>query len=188
VTAVIIALSIFLGLLSYERNKVWQNPIALWQDASRYAPGRQWVWNNLGREFLEAERFEEAREALERAEELGESTAALHLNLGVCLMEEGDLDGAEQRFNLARAMAPDRPEVLVALARLNGRRGKHFVALDFFSAAWQMGLWSPELILERAKVELLLKHVNRARKVLEEGRKIFPKNGDITRMLESLEE
>jgi tetratricopeptide (TPR) repeat protein len=70
-------LAVALGLVAavnaagaYNRNGVWEDSLALWQDTVEKSPQKWRVWNNLGREYSDRGRFEEATKAYERAAEL----------------------------------------------------------------------------------------------------------------------
>ena len=70
-------LAVALGLVAavnaagaYNRNGVWEDSLALWQDTVEKSSQKWRVWNNLGREYSDRGRFEEATKAYERAAEL----------------------------------------------------------------------------------------------------------------------
>jgi choline-sulfatase len=68
---------------------------------------------------MELGHFEAAEEALLRRLDGGPQRADTWLNLGHCRLERGDREGARAAFERARTLAPTRPEVEQAFARLD---------------------------------------------------------------------
>lgn len=98
-------------------------------------PGHQFeVLATLGRAKRLLGRRDEARAVLEQAAALPEFRSArlgpkVHIDLGHLLAEEGDFEGAAERFRGALAMDPEEPEAKRALA-LTARRVAWRVELE----------------------------------------------------------
>ena len=223
VRVALVALLVLAGVacvVTRAKSAPWKDPVELWRHASRYAPKRQWVWNNLGVALLEKiqrdpawcppERrwvwdligspppggtpdqdptslVREAREHLERAEALGEPTSASNLNIGICYMEEGDLTRALERFDAARSISPERAEIFLALARVYSRMKKPFKAVDAYLVAAKLHLNTPELFLERAKIELRGENSEKALTAVKQGLRTYPRNRELKALLAYLE-
>jgi len=95
------------GILTFQRNQVWQNDITLWEDAVSKSPEKSRPYDNLGEAYLRAGRYDEARENLERALALDPGNDETYVNLGVILLNEGDSPAALTRFDEALAINPD---------------------------------------------------------------------------------
>jgi len=70
------------------------------------------VWSNLGNYFWNMQRFEEAKQVLERAIQLNPNHAISHCNLGLVLHSLGDLDQAEKYFDKAIRLDTDPKEII----------------------------------------------------------------------------
>ncbi len=58
---------LFLSVLTIRRNRVWRNPVALWQDTLASNPNSVGIRVNLGLAYYERERYQEAITPLEEA-------------------------------------------------------------------------------------------------------------------------
>jgi tetratricopeptide (TPR) repeat protein len=177
--AVLLLICPVLAFVTFERNKTWQQPVALWRDASLHAPQKSRVWNNLGAALIEQEKYGPALKALLRAENQGEPTSASRYNIGLCYLETRNLKKAETYLEEAARMSPDRPEIQVALGRLSRLKGKLRRSVEHYSAALEHSFYTPELILDLADVYMRMDQPNRAREIIRKGRGIFPENDEI---------
>jgi tetratricopeptide (TPR) repeat protein len=53
-----------------QRNRVWADPLLLWQDTAAKSPGKWRAWANLGREYSDRKMFVQATEAYRKAADL----------------------------------------------------------------------------------------------------------------------
>ncbi len=65
-----IAILVLLGIIAWQRNEVWRNPIALWQQNASQIPENGRAWITLGKYLLESKRYEEAYEVTKRSAEV----------------------------------------------------------------------------------------------------------------------
>ncbi|MEK7990115.1 MAG: tetratricopeptide repeat protein [Thiotrichaceae bacterium] len=63
----VLAITISLGAMTWMRNQVWRNPIALWQDNVEQSPSKNRAWVILGKHLIQAERPQEGIKALLRS-------------------------------------------------------------------------------------------------------------------------
>jgi tetratricopeptide (TPR) repeat protein len=63
----VVAITIALGAMTWVRNQVWRNPIALWQDNVEQSPSKKRAWVILGKHLIQAERPQEGIKALLRS-------------------------------------------------------------------------------------------------------------------------
>jgi Flp pilus assembly protein TadD len=75
----------------------------------------------LGRAYFRTRRFAEAKAEFARVVEIDPVNDYALFGLGLCLLREGDREGARRPLKLAVAMRPDQPDYQAALAR--ARRG-----------------------------------------------------------------
>jgi tetratricopeptide (TPR) repeat protein len=74
-----------LGWLTFERNRLWQDPIAFLQEDARLSPENERAWTSLGKELMRRQRFEEALQALGNALNLGRTEDGLEVGLPTLL-------------------------------------------------------------------------------------------------------
>ncbi|MBF0452778.1 MAG: tetratricopeptide repeat protein [Candidatus Magnetomorum sp.] len=105
---VLIVILMVFGILTWERNNLWNNPIAFWRNCSVYSPQKVRVWTELGKNLIVAEKNNEAIEALNNALKYSvNSTGQLKINvqlicnLIVLLHKKGDSEKAIQLANQA---------------------------------------------------------------------------------------
>ncbi len=63
----IVAMTITLGTMTWMRNQVWRNPIALWQNNVEQSPSKKRAWVILGKHLIQAQRPQEAIKVLSRS-------------------------------------------------------------------------------------------------------------------------
>jgi tetratricopeptide (TPR) repeat protein len=108
-----------LGLGTIRRNELYRVPVAMWQDVVERAPHGWRGHLALGIVLMEAGRFDESAEALERSIALSPRPNA-YLQLGVVQEERRRLDLALAAYDRADALRPDHGETLLrrGMARL----------------------------------------------------------------------
>ncbi|HXN05491.1 MAG TPA: tetratricopeptide repeat protein, partial [Nitrospiria bacterium] len=104
-----ILISIVLAGLTYERNKVWKSSISLWSDVVAKAPNKSRAWNNLGKAYLEENRFDEASGSFEKAARLDNNNQEAINNLGNALQREGKFELAIKLYQGLLANNPRNP-------------------------------------------------------------------------------
>jgi tetratricopeptide (TPR) repeat protein len=75
----------------------------------------------LGRAYFRTGRFSQAKAEFARAVDIDPVNDYALFGLGLCLLREGDRDGARRPLKLAVAMRPDQPDYQAALTRARGR-------------------------------------------------------------------
>jgi len=96
--------------LTYERNKVWRDDIALWKDATEKAPDNARAYNNLGRAYGARGRDIEAIEEFKKAVKLLPNYALAHMNMAVSYSRLDMVSAAEFHFKEALRLYPGLPE------------------------------------------------------------------------------
>ncbi|WP_291321523.1 tetratricopeptide repeat protein, partial [Desulfonatronospira sp.] len=80
---------IFLAAVTYQRNTVWQDPVALWSDTVINRPDNFRAHNNLGQALEDQDRIRKAAWHYQKALEIRPEFAPAHLNLGLVLARAG---------------------------------------------------------------------------------------------------
>jgi tetratricopeptide (TPR) repeat protein len=96
-----------LGLLSWQRARVYQSEVALWADALAWNPNSWAVDDNLGSALLKERRVDEAIIQYQKALEINPGSAEIHDDLGIVLFQKGRVDEAMVLFEKALEIDPD---------------------------------------------------------------------------------
>lgn len=70
-TAITLGLMLLLAGNTYARNALWADQIEFLRHETRLSPGSQRAWTSLGKELMRRQQFEQALEALQRAQQIG---------------------------------------------------------------------------------------------------------------------
>lgn len=95
------------SVMTYQRNKVWQTEIALWQDAVRRAPRRAWSHMALGIAYHRKDLLDQAIEFYEQALALDPTERITYFNLGSAYRSKGDYDKAKYYYERVLALSPE---------------------------------------------------------------------------------
>src|SRR5689334_4399937 len=96
----------YLGLLQFHRGDT-AAAISFVQRCLNFARTNGPAWNTLGSLFIAAGRKTEARDAYRRATVVAPEIAEAWYNYGICLRDEGDVDGALVALRTSLARQPD---------------------------------------------------------------------------------
>jgi tetratricopeptide (TPR) repeat protein len=143
--AVAVVVLVLLGVTTWRRNRLWRDPIALYENNARLEPGKARVWGALGKHLLEAKRPADAERALRESLRLqiaGNPSAGVSapdiINLATALHDQGGDQAAmamidrhiDQRMN-----PPERALMHVARGNIHFARGRMVAAEESFRAA-----------------------------------------------------
>ena len=118
-----LALLFALATLTWERNRIWGDPITLWQDAARRADTAR-VHSMLGEAYHAGGELPLAIERFEAALAREPDDEVTWLNLGVAHEEQGDVDAAESAYLNSLKLRPHMAEALKNLGRLHMNAGR----------------------------------------------------------------
>ncbi len=128
--------------LVLQRNGDWTSEETVWLDAARQGPAMPRVHVNLGKGYLEAERYAEAIEASRRGLALDPDIALAHYNIGTSYLGMGLYEEAIASFEAALELQPDMLEGLNNMANAYHHRGDHERSLAIFRQALALYDWS----------------------------------------------
>lgn len=83
-----------LAVLSWQRNQLWNDPIAFYEDNLQRAPRSERVHLDLANAYRNQGRFSEAIPLYKRALEINPDYILIHVNLSKAYMEQGDFSQA----------------------------------------------------------------------------------------------
>ena len=113
-----------LALATVQRNAVWNDNVALWQDATTKAPARAVSHLNLGVSFLTVGRLDDARLALLEAVRLDANAHVAHQNLGSLAVGQGRFADAEPHFRRALAIEAADPISIAGMGAVAMEAGR----------------------------------------------------------------
>ncbi len=96
-------------LMTHERNKVWKNSVSLWSDVALKSPNRSRVINNLGKAYLEEEKWDQAKANFIGAVRLDPKNQEALNNLGNANQREGNLSEAVKNYEAVLALNNNNP-------------------------------------------------------------------------------
>ncbi len=130
-TAAIVAFSIG----TYLRNRVWQDPLALWSDVVSKSPRNYRAYYNLGNVMQRRGYLDESQTQYEKAIKLYPDFAVAHENLGLVLEEKGRLSEAYQHYKKAVQINPGDANIQNNFGQILLQKGRLKEAVEHFSRA-----------------------------------------------------
>ncbi|MDP2653617.1 MAG: tetratricopeptide repeat protein [Candidatus Omnitrophota bacterium] len=147
---VLTALVVVFSMMSYQRNLVWREEVAFWQDAVQKSPRKPSAHFALGTAYYRKDEFEKAYYHLKKALALHDSRTkkgeigidyllmtGLHNNLGIIYFLYGDDDMAVASFQEAVQWDPENGRPYNNLALLYFNLGDCAKTIDNFQLAVQ---------------------------------------------------
>ena len=168
-------IAILFGTWTYERNQVWTDPVLLWSDNARKSPEKARVHGNLGKAYLDAERYDEAAASFEIAIGLDPTLIGAYTNLAVIQIDHfQNYDRATEYLNAALSLNPDVPDAYLNLGviALNTRRLPQ--AVELFNKVLELDPSNPVAHYNLAACYINLGDVPMALEVLDRGIAYWP--------------
>lgn len=138
-------LALAAGAVTWHRNSLYQDEVALWRDTIAQRPENARTYNNLGRHYYLDDRLAEAIACFQESLRLDPSLPKTHFNLGLALLQSGRPAEAVAPLATAVRILPyyftARLNLGVALTRL----GRAEEALPHFAAALRHDPWPAEI-------------------------------------------
>jgi protein O-mannosyl-transferase len=129
VIIIFICISVCLGIATYMRNHVWQNPIRLWEDVMKKSPNKPRAYFGLAYNYQNAKNYEKAIEMYSRGIALDPTYFEAYYNLGILSWQLGQYDKAIYYFNSAIALHPYSDRILDNRGRLYFIMGQYDKAI-----------------------------------------------------------
>jgi len=130
-----ISIIVYLGVTTYERNKVWQDPITLWADVVSKNPKNHRGHNNLGLALNDQGRLNLAVKQLIEALRIKPGFALAHANLGTVLLRQGRVEEAIEHLSAALRIKPFSVQAHNSLGTALANKGEFEEAIRHFSKA-----------------------------------------------------
>lgn len=182
-----LAVALVLGILTFQRNAVWQDEITLWSDVVRKQPHYPYGHFALGVAYQRAGRPDDAyREyaiTLKQYDQTQqvldiELLSELHNNLGILDYLGRHDQRAEANLLKALEYRPDFPKALANLGRLYYEHERYTAAERYLSAAVDKQRNYPYSYYYLGLTQQRLGDLAGARQSLETARRLFARAGD----------
>ena len=128
----LVGISFVYAAVSMARNPDWQNNFVLWSKTVRTMPNSPLAHGNLGREYQDQGRFDEAQKQFEIAIGLDPRDFKSYYNLGLVYYQKGDPVRAVQYFKRALAIYPNFFSAHYNLALLYHKQGQLDLAIEHY--------------------------------------------------------
>ena len=132
---ILLGMCVLLSILSYERNKVWENGLTLWNDAVLKSPHKARAYNNLAYEFYKQGNVMQAIAYYDKALKLDPNVAMAYNNRGFAYYSQGRLFQAFADYNRSIEINPDFSKVYFNRALIYVNQSKFIQAISDFNKA-----------------------------------------------------
>ncbi len=110
IIVILSACSVILAYWTFDRNRVWQNEIALWTDSTAKSPNKSRPHVNLGENYAAQGDFRKAIIEYQKALAINPHSDYTHYNLGTAYYGEKEITKAIHHYRLALKINPDSAE------------------------------------------------------------------------------
>ncbi|WP_045215362.1 tetratricopeptide repeat protein [Desulfonatronovibrio magnus] len=175
---------IILGIFTFERNKVWQSQVTIWEDSIKKNPENFRAHTSLALAFEDQGEKGKALKHYNRALSIQPDYGFAHLNLGALLGEMGRIEEAEKHFRSALKEIPNNASLLNNLGVNIAIQGNLSKAEKYFRRSLRI---DDQHIGARFNLAITLLNMNKSNQAMEELEyilKIDPANADALEMLE----
>ena len=124
ISIILISTITLFGFWTYERNKVWQDPVTFWLDSVQKSPGKARPHNNLGKRYGETGHFQDAIREFQTAIKSEPDYSEAYYNLGVIYLKQGSYEEAIQQFNTDIQFRPGHALAYSNIGVIYSRQGK----------------------------------------------------------------
>ncbi|MFC1509817.1 tetratricopeptide repeat protein [Candidatus Omnitrophota bacterium] len=168
------ALLITNSVVTYQRNKIWKNPITLWEDAVKKSPNKERTHYNLAFAYSKAGKIEEAKKHLTIAFENFPDKLSVYMNLLNLVAREGNTELAKMSYKEILEEAPNNPIMQTNLGSTYLAQGKHEEAKKRYYKALEIDPNSAEAYTGLGNVFLEEGNSREARKYFSKALEINP--------------
>lgn len=148
------AVLLVLAVLTWRQTHIYRDPETLWRDTLAKNPGSWMAYDNLGYDFLQRGRLDDAMSQFRKSIEINPNRVTSHNDYAEALRQSGRLAEAETEMQKALALAPDMMDVRLHWAKLLVTEGKLDQAVEEYKTILQMLAPSDRDHLDLAETEL----------------------------------
>lgn len=118
ISIVLLSIVLVLSVMSFQRNKVWENDFTLWYDVVQKPPVKARGYQYLSAEYVKMKDYEEAMQLLNKAVELEPGNAQIHLNMAVIYQRQQNINAAIKELDKCIQLEPEKESHYVDRATL----------------------------------------------------------------------
>jgi len=133
--ATLLTLAGVLAMLTWQRNALWADPVAFYQDQIAKTPKKIWVYNKLSEELVARRRFDEAITINRQVLAINPYYYKAFNQLGVIFCQQKRYDEADQSFADAVRLNPYDPDVNINAGFCQANRKNWDRAVAYYSTA-----------------------------------------------------
>ncbi|MCM8788960.1 MAG: tetratricopeptide repeat protein, partial [Candidatus Omnitrophica bacterium] len=178
-TVLLSLLLIFYGILTYQRNCLWKDPLKLWNDAVAKSPGKARPYLNRGLAYAQKDDIENAIKDYTTAIQLNPWYVEAYNNRGIIFASTKRYKQALKDFNRAIELKPEYAIAYNNLGVLYSSIGQWELALNNFNTALK---YQPDYIdplKNRGIAFLIQKDLEGAIRDFSRAIEMDPKNGQL---------
>ena len=126
------ALSVIVVLLSmsaFQRNKVWDNEITLWEDTLEKSPNKTKPMINLGNAYFRSRKYGQALELFQKAVGIDDKAEEAYNGMGLIYKERGEFELAIENYNKVLVLKPGRAQIFSNRGVVYKSMGKYDLAM-----------------------------------------------------------
>jgi tetratricopeptide (TPR) repeat protein len=133
--AALAAVAMVLGIITFQRNKVWADSLTLWTDTARKSPGLARPHLNLGLAYQSEGQLELALAEYRRALAVNPKLAPVYINMSDIYFARGDVNNCEAALKKAIELSPNLVAPYINLAIMALRQNRPVDALGLLDQA-----------------------------------------------------
>lgn len=166
---------VIMAVASYNRNQVWRNEWALWQDIYQKSPNKSRVNANLGRIYADQGRYDDAFVHLTKAIELRPDDVVSRLNRGLLSHQAGRDAEALKDINAAITIDPHNVILWEARAQIHMDQSNDTAAFHDLDKAVELKPGYHESYIKRATLWMRHNQMAKAMEDLNTALRIAPR-------------
>jgi len=143
--AILAVLTAFYGILTYQRNQVWESPLTLWSDSVEKAPLKARPNNNLGHAYLSLGESDKAMNYFKKAIAIKPDYVEALNNRGLVLFGKGEYENALHDFQKALSFKPNYAPAVNNVGLAWNKLEEYGEAVNYMEKALKLDPNNPEI-------------------------------------------
>lgn len=148
--AVLTVIIICYAQLTYERNKIWTDPVVLWKDTVKKSPHKARPYYNLGVAYYQHGDFDQAIVDYDRAIAIKPDYTEAYNNRGLLYYYEGNYVQAIANFNKAVEFSAGSTKAYYNLGLCYAHQGRFAMAVADYNKAVEIGPPDADVYISRS--------------------------------------
>ena len=167
---VMVSMAIFFSFWTFERNRIWADPLEFHKSNAINAPGNWRAHYNYGLELYKKGLYRQAVEQFDETLRLEPRHLSAHQDLGLSYTMLQDYEQALSHFNTMLQAVPDFPDTYYNLGYLFRKKGEYEKALTYFLQAAKL---DPENVNTHIQLGYLLAGLGKFKQAIPHFQKVL---------------